>query len=102
MTPSSGATPDAVLSARVECVGADGVGASWEIGAAVFCPGRGLGLVVGRAVCAPLGTPREYLTIYVQRVGMTIRVPVDRAAELGLRPPASPQELKSWARPWTC
>jgi RNA polymerase-interacting CarD/CdnL/TRCF family regulator len=51
-------------------------------------------LVTERATCAPLGTPREYLTIHVERVGLTIKVPVDHATELGLRPPATREQLR--------
>lgn len=68
--------------------------AEWEVGAAVVFPGRGLGIVVERGMCAPLGTPREYLTIAVERVGMTIKVPVDRVLEAGARTPASAAEVR--------
>jgi RNA polymerase-interacting CarD/CdnL/TRCF family regulator len=67
---------------------------SWHVGAAVFCPGRGLGVIVEREVCAPLGTPREYLTITIQRAGMTLKVPVDQAIRAGLRPPADPAAVR--------
>jgi hypothetical protein len=50
----------------------------WHVGAALFCPGRWLGVIVEREVCAPLGT-REDLTIAIQRVAMTLKVPVDPA-----------------------
>jgi CarD family transcriptional regulator len=59
----------------------------------VFCPARGLGEIVGRGVSAPLGTPREYLTITVQSSGMTLMVAVDRAEASGLRRPASVELL---------
>jgi RNA polymerase-interacting CarD/CdnL/TRCF family regulator len=61
----------------------------WAVGDAVFCPARGLGEIVGRGFSAPLGTPREYLTITVQSSGMTLMVAVDHAEATGLRRPAT-------------
>lgn len=67
----------------------DAEGPTWEIGATVMLPGRGLGVIVGRTTCAPLGIRREYLQIEITGRRMTIRVPVDKATEAGLRSPDS-------------
>lgn len=67
----------------------------WPVGTRVFLPGRGLGIVIAQELCAPLGTPREYLAITVARCAMTVRIPLDRAVELGVRTPATADEVRA-------
>jgi RNA polymerase-interacting CarD/CdnL/TRCF family regulator len=67
----------------------------WPVGTRVFLPGRGLGTVVAQELCAPLGTPREYLAIRVERCAMTVRIPLDRAGELGVRGSATADEIRA-------
>jgi CarD family transcriptional regulator len=75
--------------------GEDGCWSDCQIGTTVFFPGRGLGVVVDRATCAPLGIPREYLTISIEAAGLTVKVPVDQATHVGLRTPANRVELRA-------
>jgi CarD family transcriptional regulator len=58
------------------------------VGDAVVCPRRGIGVTVDRAVRDQQGARREYLTIRIERLRMTVMLPVARAARAGLRPPA--------------
>lgn len=66
----------------------------WCPGDVVFCPGRGIGTIVSRHRRAPLGVTREYLTIDIPKYALKIMLPVDAAAESGLRRPACRQELE--------
>jgi len=56
------------------------------MGDAVVCPCRGIGVTVDRAVSDQQGARREYLTIRVERLRMTVMLPVASAARAGLRP----------------
>lgn len=75
--------------------GEDGCWSECQVGTTVFFPGRGLGVVVDRATCAPLGVPREYLTIVIEAAALTVKVPVDQASHVGLRTPATRVEVRA-------
>lgn len=95
MTPAA-AVPGTETSQRSDALeGEDGCWSDCQIGTTVFFPGRGLGVVVDRATCAPLGIPREYLTIAIEAAGLTVKVPVDQASHVGLRTPANRVELRA-------
>ncbi|MBF6621030.1 MAG: hypothetical protein ITG02_12475 [Patulibacter sp.] len=66
----------------------------WPIGQVVFCPGRGMGTIVGRDARRPLQTACTYLTIRYEHPAKTVLVPEDRAGELGVRRPAGEPEVK--------
>ena len=65
----------------------------FDVGDKVFYPQHGAGIVVDRKVETVLGTEREYLTIRVLASDMTVRVPIDRAEDAGLRRVVGPDEV---------
>lgn len=95
MTPASAAPVTDPPHRSDALEGEDGCWSDCQVGTTVFFPGRGLGVVVDRATCAPLGVPREYLTIAIEAAGLTVKVPVDQASHVGLRTPANRVELRA-------
>lgn len=81
------------LSRRQGGTSSTTVATAWRKGDVVFCPGRGMGTIVGRAKQSPLGVAREYLTIEIARGNLRLMLPTDSAAECGLRHPAGRDEV---------
>lgn len=57
----------------------------FELGDSVVYPHHGAGQISGKETKRILGEEREYLTIKILHNDMTVMVPVDKAAEVGLR-----------------
>ena len=57
----------------------------FELGDSVVYPHHGAGQIAGKELRTILGEEREYLTIKILHNDMTVMVPVEKAAEVGLR-----------------
>lgn len=66
-----------------------------EVGDTVLHPRYGVGVIGGIELRTQDGEEREYYVIPKPSISSTIFVPVDSAAEVGLRPVSSPDMLKT-------
>ena len=63
-------------------------------GDTVIYPQHGACVVQGTKKMDAFGEKREYLVLQTVIYEMTLKVPVDKAEEVGIRPPVSPDELE--------
>jgi CarD family transcriptional regulator len=63
-------------------------------GDTVIYPQHGACVVQGTKRMEAFGEKREYLVLQTVIYEMTLKVPVDKAEEVGIRPPVSPDELE--------
>ncbi len=63
-------------------------------GDTVIYPQHGACVVQGTKKMEAFGEKREYLVLQTVIYEMTLKVPVDKAEEVGIRPPVSPDELE--------
>ena len=70
------------------------VGLKFKKGDTVIYPQHGACVVQGTKKMEAFGEKREYLVLQTVIYEMTLKVPVDKAAEVGIRPPVSPDELE--------
>lgn len=66
---------------------------SFEVGDHVVYPHHGAAEIVAREMRAAFGEEREYLVVETAHDGLRVMVPVDKADEVGLRPPISEQDV---------
>src|SRR5437868_2260831 len=64
----------------------------FEIRETVVHPRHGIAVIEGRYIRKLEGQEREYLRIRVPETGLVLNVPVERAAEVGLRPVMSSKQ----------
>jgi CarD family transcriptional regulator len=70
------------------------VGLRFKKGDTVIYPQHGACVVQGTKKMDAFGEKREYLVLQTVIYEMTLKVPVEKAEEVGIRPPVSPDELE--------
>ncbi|HTW06367.1 MAG TPA: CarD family transcriptional regulator [Acidimicrobiales bacterium] len=67
---------------------------SFDVGDKVVYPHHGAAVVERREVLADLGDPREYLVLRVAYGDLTLKVPVDSMADVGIREVINDEEVE--------
>ncbi len=67
---------------------------SFDVGDKVVYPHHGAAVIARREQLEAFGETREYLVLKLDRDRLTLMVPTDQAAEVGLRPPIGEDEVE--------
>ena len=66
----------------------------FKVGDHVVYPHHGAAKIVSREVREAFGQQREYYVVETTHEGLTVSVPVDKASDVGLRPPIGEQDVE--------